>query len=277
MTTALYKHHLPLQGYSLLLSTARHTFEHALGTITEVFSGTNNVWPQEAVSHQGFSSAGVVLPFVRGLLGLEGDTLDKKVTFSPHFPADWKQVSIDNYSVGQAKFSFDYSRDMDKIKVNVRAENAEGYKIHFAPALGIGSKIQSLTMDGKPLSFQTQEKSQVVIVKSEIPVLENAMTLELQYALIVEVLPAVPQTEVGDRNKGLKIISLKKEASHLVLQVEGLANKTYELGVMNPEGIANVDGAQLLGNKLVLSLPDGEFGQFIPLRVILHLKKKTLS
>ncbi len=273
VTTALYKHHLPLQGYSLLMSTAKHTFDHALGTITEVFSGTNNIWPQEAVSHQGFSSAGVVLPLVRGLLGLEGNALDKTVTFSPHFRADWKQVNIDNFKVGQAIFSFDYSRDKDKITAKVRSKNAVGYKIQFAPALGTGSRIRSLSLEGKPVTFQTSERAQTLIVKSEIPVLKNEMALELKYIPTVEILPSIPRTEIGARNKGLKIISLKKEASHLELQVEGLAQKTYELGVTNPEGITDVNGAELLGDKLILILQEGEPGQFIAHKVILHLKE----
>lgn len=273
VTTALYKHHLPLQGYNLLWATAKHTFDHALGTITEVFSGTNYIWPQEAVSHQGFSSAGVVLPFVRGLLGLEGNALDKTVTFSPHFPADWKQVNIDNYTVGQAKFSFDYARESDIIFVKVRTQDAAGYKIHFSPTLGIGSVIRSLCLDGKPVPFKTREKSQVVMAESEIPVLKNEMLLDLEFTPTVEILPAVLRSEVGDRNKGLKVISLKKDGSRLVLQVEGLANKTYELGVTNPEGITDVEGAGLLGDKLMLTFPEGESGQFIPHRVIIHLKK----
>ncbi len=273
MTTALYKHHLPLQGYSLLMSTAKHTFDHALGTITEVFSGTNNIWPQEAVSHQGFSSAGVVLPFVRGLLGLEGNALDKTVTFSPHFPADWKQVNIQNYKVGQAKFSFDFARELDKISVKVLTANAAGFKIQFAPALGIATKVLSLSLDGEPVPFQAQNKAQVMMVKSEIQALKKEMVLELRYTPAVEILSCIPQTEVGERNKGLKIISLKKEASHLELQVEGLAQKSYELGAMNPESIAYVDGAELLGDKLVMAMPEGEPGQFVPHRVIIHLKK----
>lgn len=276
MTTALYKHHLPLQGYSLLMSTANHTFDHALGTITEVFSGTNFIWPQEAVPHQGFSSAGVVLPFVRGLLGLEGNALDKTVTFSPHFPADWERVGIENYSVGRAKFSFDYSRERSRISVKIHAQDAAGYKIHFAPVLGIGSTVQSLRLDGKSVGFKTQEKGQVVIAESDIPVLENGMALELEYIPTVEILPAVPLSEVGERNKGLKIISFKKEGPHLILRVEGLAEKTYKLGVRNPEAIADVEGAQLLGGQLILSLPENDSSRFASHRVILRLKKKFM-
>lgn len=273
VTAALYKHHMPLQGYSLLMSTAEHTYEHALGCITEVFSGTNNIWPQEAVSHQGFSTAGVVLPFVRGLLGLEGDALAKSLTFSPHFPPDWKRVSIENYQVGQAKFAFEYERGKDKIVVKVHPENAQGYKIHFTPALGIGTQIQSLHVDGKPVEFKTQERAQVVHIESEIPVREDSLSIDLTFLPTVEILPFVPESKTGDSNKGLKIISLNKEDFKLILEVEGLTNETYKIQVMRPGLIAKVEGAELKGDELILTMPDGKFEDFVSHRIVVSIRR----
>jgi len=272
VTTALYKHHMPLQGYSLLMATAAHTYEHALGCITEVFSGTNHMWPQEAVSHQGFSTAGVVLPFVRGLLGLEGNAPTKSVIFSPHFPADWKRVSIENYRVGQATFAFEYERGKDKIVVKVQPENALGYMLHFSPALGIGTQIQSLRVDGKLVEFETEERAHVVRVESEIPVKEDFLSIEMTFIPTVEILPFVPKSETGDSNKGLKIISLKKESSKLILQVEGLTNETYHIRVMMPEHIAKVEGAELKGAELILAMPDGKFRDFVSHKILINIK-----
>ena len=272
VTSALYKHHLPQQGYSLLMSTANHTFEHALGCVTEVFSGTHNVWPQEAVSHQGFSTAGVVLPFVRGLLGLEGNALEKSLTFSPHFPADWTQVSIQNYSVGKAKFSFDYKRMPDGIVLDVHTKNAEGYRILFSPTFGIGTEIRAVSVDGKPVGYDTHEKAQVVLASAEIPVKNVSMQIELKFIPTVEILPVVPGTKVGDGNKGLKIISLRRETSKLTIHAEGLARKTYAVRITNAEKIGFVQGAVHEGNILMITMPDGKQGKFVSHTVTLHLR-----
>ncbi len=272
VTSALYKHHMPQQGYSLLVSTANHTFDHALGCVTEVFSGTNNVWPQEAVSHQGFSTAGVVLPLVRGLFGLEGMALERSLTFSPHFPADWKRVSIKDYAVGQAKFSIDYERQTNRIIATINTKNAIGYKILIAPAMGIGTEFTSLTVDGKPVDFKTHEKIQIILAEAEIPVTDRAMRIEIEYIPTVEILPVVPKTKVGDGNKGLKLISVKKDASRLMIEVEGLAGTSYVLGITNSELIAKVEGATLEENLLRLTLPDGRPGQFISHSIIVHLR-----
>ncbi len=272
VTAALYQHHMPLQGYSLLMSTAEHTYAHALGCITEVFSGTNNVWPQEAVSHQGFSTAAVVLPFVRGLLGLQGDALHKSLIFSPHFPADWHQVSIENYRIGQANFSFGFERSKNKVAVKVRPENAQGYTLHFAPALGIGTRIQSLKVDGRPVEFKTEERAQVVLTESEIPIQEEPLSIEMTFIPSIEILPVVPESQTGDSNRSLKIISLSKRDSKLILEVEGLINNTYKVRVTHPELIAKVEGAELIGDTLLLTMPDDKFADFISNKISIDLK-----
>ena len=272
VTSALYKHHMPQQGYSLLLATASHTFDHALGCVTEVFSGTSNVWPQEAVSHQGFSSAGVVLPLVRGLLGLEGNAQQKVLTFSPHFPADWEQVSIMDYTVGQAKFSFDYKRKKGTVSLKVHAKNAAGYKILFVPAFGIGTEFISLKVDGEPVAIKTQEKAQVALAMAEIPVKEGSMQIDLGFVPTVEILPVVTKTRIGDGNQGLKIISIKKDASSLTIQVEGLVRNRYALGITNPELITKVEGATLKEDHLMFTFPDGKPGQFISYNIFIHLR-----
>jgi hypothetical protein len=272
VTAALFKHHMPLQGYSLLMSTANHTFDHALGCVTEVFSGTHNVWPQEAVSHQGFSTAGVVLPFVRGLLGIEGNALKKTLTFSPHFPADWGHVSLENCRVGQAGFWLDYERHENKISVNVKNENANGYTFLFSPAMGIGTQITSLSVNGRAWDFQTREKSQVILVEAEIPVDEGAMQIEMEYVPAVEILPAIPKTHVGDSNKGLKILSVEKNASKLTIQVEGLAGNSYVLRITKPEKIDHVEGGAWEKDKIVIAIPDGKEGEFISHTLTLHTR-----
>ncbi len=103
---AQFKQGFAIQGYESLMSSVRHTFDNAAGNVTELFSGAQNIWPDEAVPHQGFSTASVVLPLVGGLFGLEGNALEKRITFEPRFPADWEEASVENYQVGGADVSF---------------------------------------------------------------------------------------------------------------------------------------------------------------------------
>lgn len=272
VSTAQFKHHLHLQGYGSLATTAQHTFDHALGSISEVFCGSHYFWPQETVAHQGFSTAGVVLPLVRGLMGLEGDMLSKTIFFSPHFPANWREVSIRNYKIGNAVFSFNYKRYKGKIAVSVQSQNAEGYKLYFCPALGTGSTIKSLKVDGNPFAFRIQDKKQMVLCHAEIPLKNHSMMIEMEFLPTVEILPPLLKTKVGERDKGLKIISVEKEGGLLKVKVQGLADEFYELGVMNEDLIDSAEGASLEGNKLKIKIPHEENRAFLPHQILIHIR-----
>ena len=231
------------------------------------------MWPQEAVAHQGFSSAGVVLPFIRGLAGLEGDALNKTVNFTPHFPADWTNVFIDNYRVGKAVFSFDYTREKNKIKVKVRAENAEGYRVRFGPVIGTGSQAQSFTVDGDSYPFNATEVGQVVQVSSEIPLHKTSYFLELAFIPTLEILPVDPLSRVGEMSKSVKIISVQREGARLEVKIEGLSGEKYGLGILNTELVESVDGARIEEEKLKFQIPGIRTGLFVPHTIRIHLRK----
>jgi len=272
VTAALYRHHMSLPAAALLRATAGLTFENALGCIPEVFSGTHHVWIGEAVPQQGFSSAGVALPLIRGLLGLDGDAVEKILVFSPHFPADWKLVTVEGYRVGKARFSLAYERADGHITVRITPDGAAGFRILFSPALGPGTRAGSLTVNGAPVDFTTREKAHVVLVDSMFRAGSDPLVVELAFDPAPEILPFFPRSRVGDADQGLKVISVDKKAAILEVKVEGLAGGSYELGVTHPEKIARVEGARLEGDTLRFTVPGGKPDAFVPHKLALHLK-----
>ena len=272
ITAALFKHHLPQQGYALLTATTGHTFDHALGGIPEVFSGTQHARPQESVVYQGFSSASVALPMVRGLCGLEGDALKKEITFAPHFPADWQQVSVQNYTVGKAHFSFDYSKQKNSLKIKINNRNASGYTIRLAPALGIGSRVQTLKINGVSQEFRIREFPQVIQPYIEFRISQNPQEVLVEFDPYVEILPSLPLHQIGAGNQSLKIISLQNLDGNLIIEVEGLAGKRYTLGLMNHELISRIEGAQVDGQNLVFQIPGEQTGEWVVHTLKLHIE-----
>ena len=264
VNTALFKHHMPQQGYTLLCSTAGHTYTHNLGCVTEVFSGTHNIWPQEAVSQQGFSSAGIVLPFIRGLFGLEGNDQNKKITFSPHFPADWDHADISNLKIGTGLFSLSYNRENNQIKVDIFSENSKGFKLRFAPVLGLGSKIHSLKVDGIPAEFTFEIINQIVLIESEIDLSREHTVIEMEFTPSLEILPVHPVSKTGERNHGLKLVHISELSDALFIRVEGLPGRDYTLSLLNSETILSVEGAELKNGLLFFTIPDKDSNDFSP-------------
>ncbi len=270
-TAALYQHHLPLNAYPLLQATCRHTFDHALGSITEVFSGDLFTWPQEAVPHQGFSSAGVTLPAIRGLAGLNGDALQKTIHFSPQFPADWDHVEVENFRTGSAVFDFTYKRKSGNMHIHIEASDAEGYTILVSPALGPLAQIEQVTVNGQTREFDTITGPQTVQPQTEIHV-EKELDIEIRFVPGFEIIPPVPNTPIGFPDQGLKIISMEKQNSHLILEVEGLAGMEYFLETSGNEQITEIQGGKLVPGGLKFHIPSGPPLSFQRHRILLSSK-----
>ena len=273
---ALFQHGQGLQGYGLVLANAKHLFDNSLGCSTELFSGGLNVWPQEAVAHQGFSTGGFVLPFVRGLLGLSGDAVRKEIIFSPQFPADWPEVTIGKFRLGQETFDFHYSRDDTKIVCEVISRPGNSFRLHFSPAFGLGTRIRQALVNGRLMEsapspvFQAFRQTEQPVFLPFVLTGRDVIQIELEPT--VEILPPALECQVGDFDKGLKIIKLELSGKNLKAVVEGLAGESYPLRITHRELVQDVVGASVLGNRVTIKFPPGKEREFLRHEVILKLK-----
>ncbi|HEY6951721.1 MAG TPA: GH116 family glycosyl hydrolase, partial [Bacteroidota bacterium] len=208
VATAQFRHHFALQGFNSLLASVRHTFDNGLGDLTEVFSGSQNIWPQEAVAHQGFSSASVVLPLVRGLLGLDGNASTQEITFAPALPADWDSLRVENFRIKNQILYIRYQRTDKHVEVEVerRGPNDGDWTFSFEPSLGIGTKILAARVNDLAVAFRQVVSSQTV-QPVVLTTLGSSLRIEIDFEPTVELLPPSNETRTGDGNKGLKIIS----------------------------------------------------------------------
>ena len=271
VATALYKNNYPLQGYQLLMGNAEHAFDNALGCVTELFSGSAHVWPQEGVPHQGFSTGGVVLPLVRGMLGLEGDAPAKQISFEPRFPADWPEVSVENFRLGAETFALRYKRERNKIQLEVHAAKGSLFKMHFAPAIGLGTRVRSARLNGQPIDFKILSAGNVVQPEIDFG-LSGQDVVEVDFDPTVEILPPDLDSGVGDFDKGLKIFRLELGGKNLKVVVEGLAGETYALNLANGDLVETAAGAELSGGRLLIRFPGGQGREFLRREIILKLK-----
>jgi glycogen debranching enzyme len=271
VATAQFKHHMLLQGYTTLQSTIGHVFTHQLGTVGEVFSGSLHTWPQESVGHQGFSTAGTVLPLISGLLGLEGNAVQKTVQFAPHFPASWERVDVNNFTVGSASFSFKIHRKKETLSIAVTSRDAQGYSMLLAPAMGIGTEIRKIRADGVDMAFDLQTSPQTIQPHIMLPMGKATKTVEIDFKPTLEILPPKNKTMIGDINSGIKILSFERSENILMLKCEGLAGKTYCLDTMNEEHIQSIKGGTLEGKRLFITFSPGNSYEFVQKEIIITI------
>lgn len=251
VAAALFEHGFLPQALHVLTANARHTFDNALGTVMELHSGHQNTWPQEGVPHQGFSSTGVALPFVRGLLGLDGSALDRTASFRPGFPAAWPAVSVAGWRLGDAALDLEYRREKDRLVLNVRSKRADGFRFLFAPALGLGAGAVAARVNGRPVDVALDDRPSAQSLRPRLELaLSGDDTVELRFTPGPEpVLPGTPSM-TGSVSAGLRLVRSRLSGRDLVLSLEGRAGESYALEVLNGERLETVEGASFDGRSL---------------------------
>lgn len=261
VSTAQFVHHYAEAGLATLWSTVEHTFDNSLGNVTEVFSGDLNVWPGEAVHHQGFSSAGAILPLIRGLIGLEVFAADHSIKLSPHLPADWGQVEVDQIVVGQTVVGIYYSKADGSVKVSINVEGDQPIGITYSQAFKT-DRISGVFIDGRQVEYMIEEYPQDFHVNVSTKVTRSSL-IEITYTPSFEVLLPLRDRLVGISNSDLKIISSQRTGKGLKFTLDGAAGATYRLKVLRPENVKRVTGGKLLGDQIQVSFPKGAPGEFI--------------
>ena len=98
------------------------------------------------------------------------------------------------------------------------------------------------------------------------------LILEVEFEPTVELLPPRIESMTGDGNRGLKIVSTRREKKSLQVAVEGISGRRYSLGVRGAETILSCQGCRLEGDTLVIEIPKGNEGEFVRTTFALRLR-----
>src|SRR5437763_11742829 len=109
-SVAEYRYHRPIEGYASLRANSLLALDGSLGHVTEVLSGTYYEGLGTASPHQIWSSAMVISPLVRGMLGLSVDENKKTVRLAPHLPAGWKHFALHHLSACGGRYDVSFQR-----------------------------------------------------------------------------------------------------------------------------------------------------------------------
>jgi hypothetical protein len=207
------------------------------------------------------------------LLGLRGDAVNKIIEFSPQFPASWTRVEIENYQLGDAVFSISFVRDKHRLYCTLTSENARDYRMRFSPSLGIGTEITASRLDGQDISHQILPYQQQVQVMMTHPVAKEKHQLEIMMKNPLEVLPPVINTQTGEKNQGLRIISIVKDRNKLLVNLEGLSGRSYRLNLHQAEQLQEVQGGNFRENYIQFQMPASDSSEYIDYQLILVQKE----
>ncbi|MBN2198275.1 MAG: hypothetical protein JW747_00330 [Candidatus Aminicenantes bacterium] len=271
LSTAFYANDFPLQGYAALRANVRHTFDNGLGTVAELYSGARNIWLTEAVAHQGFSTGGVALPLVKGMMGLEVDARSKTLVFRPSFPAGWQEVSLEGIRAAAARFDIEYRRGQDGITLRVTSRGGEGWTVAAAPAFGPGRRVREVRLNGASVPFVDGRSERAVRAETRFSS-SGSDILEYDAPPFVEIFPPEARPEIGSPSRGLRIESFQGDERRLEIKVWGCAGESYVLPAAGLRLVLSVEGAALETGGLRIEFPSGPQGRFLSRTIVLHLR-----
>src|SRR5262249_26327694 len=106
-------------GYANLQANSQLALDGSPGHVTEVLSGTYYEALPESSPHQIWSSAMVVLPVIRGLLGINTSATEQTLTVAPHLPAGWNWWSASNVPACDGSADLIYARTSKEVTLQL--------------------------------------------------------------------------------------------------------------------------------------------------------------
>jgi glycogen debranching enzyme len=260
-----YRYNRQHVGFQALMANALLTRQGAEGYVTELLSGDFNAPFGRSSHHQVWSEAMVVTPAVRGLLGLEISNAGRDLRFAPQLPAHWNKVAVRNLRLGDALYSLTYERTTGRIKINLKRHTTGGVapaksasdasnatRISLAPALPLDARVRSVTLQGRPVTFNSPAPTGDV-QRPEISFVAELADTEIvfDYDEGTDVYLEPRALSRGETSQGLRILRSRAGAGALDLLLEGRGGHTYTLGVRTPHK---------LGSAPDVVVKDGERG-----------------
>jgi glycogen debranching enzyme len=217
-----------LSGTAHLMQNAGMTFTQDLGAVTELLSGAFFQPLGRSSSHQLWSSAMVLTPAIRGLLGIEADAQNKTLRLDPHLPASWDKVSVQQVPLGDLRLTVEMVRSRDHLVITAT------------------TSVQAVFC----LARQSAEPTDC----EHAPRTREQLSIPLPGAE-VELPNRLPTP--GSQTSQIKALDETVAANSLTLTLEAPGGSTHVLRLRRNKQIAAIDGATATADTLTVRFPPG--------------------
>ncbi len=235
---AEYRQGLSVDGFQHWKSLANLTGLSSPGMLPELMNGDRFLPGEFAVPHQLFSSVGVVLPLVRGVLGIESDASvagPVVLRLRPNLPPDWAFLRFRNYPLAGGKVSGEIQQDLGRTILRLSNDGASPIAVASAPAIPALARISKVEANGKPQRYSAFEAGNFVRV--EIPSVtlppSTTLTLSVEYQGGIGIVPPFAEPHPGEQSSSLRVLDVQTDAPKrdcaMKVVLAGLAGREYGL------------------------------------------------
>lgn len=194
-----FRNHQTAVGLRHLFGTAAMTGIIGAGYIPEYLSGERAQALLAAVPHQLFSSSAAINPLVSGMLGLDGDALQKTLTISPHLPQGWT-VEFERFKIGNSQVSGTLVRANGELRVEL-AITGGPLEVTLSPSFAPGATLTSAQWNGSAASanavVETTSADVHVTLKGS-PNAQSRVQAQIRVKEPIETIPTLTAPAPGD-------------------------------------------------------------------------------
>jgi len=239
---ALYANDRPYAGWSYVEATRELTFLFARGYVPEIFSGDRLVPLDASVPHQLFSTAGLVSPLLRGLVGYQPGRL------APRPPPGWDRFRVANLRHPGGKFSFEWRR----------FRGATEDRLHVTLEGDIGELVVSLAL---PSGIETWTPEPGHGVREHV----------VRFRPGVELEPIHAPLQPGDRSHRLRILEQTQDGDTYTARLEARSGSHHRLRARIPRQLVSIDNGVQDGDAIEVVFPPGH-DAFTTVELIVKLR-----
>ncbi len=232
-----YAYHRPLPAYENLRANALLALDGPLGHVTEVLSGTYYEALPTSSPHQVWSSAMVVSPILRGMLGISSLATEHKLIVAPHVPADWNSWSATNVPACGGVVNLRYERSSTEVLLHADPKGVSNCTLVFSPAVSLHAHVHGI----RPQQNQNDQHPLVTVPMSSSAITSKIM-LNGDFGLAVE--DRLPP--LGAVSSNVKVIreQWSLDRRQLRVDLEGVSGTLYSLKAFGTK-IASANGGSL--------------------------------
>lgn len=265
LSWAEYAHGNPEAGFASWSNGTRLTGIQAPGDLPEHMNGDRYLAGEHSVPHQLFSSVGVIVPAVRGLLGLTTtiEAGERVLRFFPQPRPDWSFLRFSGYVAANDRISGEVDQESDKTTVRLNATGTDPMTAIVHVPVPLLAKIGRVMLNGKPVKFEQAQVGGTNTVQVKFDAGREAV-VAAEYDGGIGILPPTVNPSPGDRTASLKIMRISVTApDSLEFEVAGRAGASNTLSLLTALPKLTAEGAAVqkttVGYRLVIPFTDPDY------------------
>jgi glycogen debranching enzyme len=254
-----WSEHRPATAFPIWASIVPWTRLDSLGHIHEVLAGDAYHQQTESVPEQTWSSAGFISAAVRGLLGLHIDSVSNQITFSPHLPPEWREVTVRNVRMQQAAIDLQIQRGEQSIALTVTNRGRPASFV-FDPQLPLGAQLLGSRCGNRRLTASIERNAHDQHAHLVFAAPQGTVECAIHFQGGVDVITPDPVPLLGNPSSGIKITAVTLSNKNLTVNADVNSAAPASFEIQTPWKSASVEGGtirQIAGNLYRVDIDRG--------------------